>query len=117
MSTIRRIWITKVLKLSIAPIETAPALGTPARSQNRTSMASRAAELGTASEMNCTPYWSISTGQKRISCIVAPIDENAWGTWESGESTRATSSHDQSASWNSSMIVSMPMLAKAEISV
>ena len=106
-----------MLKLSIAPIETAPALGTPARSQNRTSSASRAAELGTASEMNCTPYWSISTGQNRISCIVAPIDEKAWGTCESGESTRATSSHDHSASWNCSMIVSMPMLAKAEISV
>ena len=66
-----------MLKLSIAPIDTAPALGTPARSQNRTSSAIRAAELGTASEMNCTPYWSISTGQKRICCRVAPIDEKA----------------------------------------
>ena len=67
--------------------------------------------------MNCTPYCSISTGQKRISCSVAPIDEKAWGTWESGERIRAASSHDHSASWNCSMIVSMPMLAKAEISV
>ena len=72
-----RIWITKVLKLSSMPIERAPAPGTPARSQNRTSSANRAAELGTASEMNCTPYCSISTGQNRISCRVAPIVEKA----------------------------------------
>ena len=77
MSTIRRIWITNVLKLSIAPIETAPAPGTPARCQNRTSSARRAAELGIASWMNWTPYWSMSTGKNRISCIVAPIVEKA----------------------------------------
>ncbi len=49
-------WITKVLKLSSMPIDSAPAPGTPTRSQKRTSSASRAAELGTAREMNWTPY-------------------------------------------------------------
>ena len=67
--------------------------------------------------MNWTPYCSMSTGMNRISCIVAPIVENACGTCESGDRMNATSSHDQSACLNSSTMVSMPMLANAEISV
>ena len=67
---------------------------------------------GPRAEMNWTPYWSISTGQNRISCSVAPIVENACGTCEMGDRSRAASSHHQSAFWNSSTIVSMPMFGE-----
>ena len=63
MTMINRIWMQKPLKLSIIPIDTAPAAGTPTRSKNRISRATLAAELGTASAMNWIPYWSIRTGQ------------------------------------------------------
>src|SRR5262249_36808221 len=62
MIRINRICSTNVEKLSINPIEIAPPASTPLRWKNRTSSATRAAELGTASEMNWTPYWSIRTG-------------------------------------------------------
>ena len=62
----------------------------PARPGGRRSWAPRG-------ETNWTPYWSISTGQNRISFSVAPIVENACGTCESGDRIRAASSHPQSA--------------------
>ena len=116
MITIISIWIKKVLKLSIMPIDTAPAPGTPTRSQNRTSSATRAAELGTARAMNWTPYWSMSTGQNRIWCKVAPIVEKACGTCANGVTINATKSHAQSACWNSLTMVSMPTSANVEMS-
>ena len=68
-----------VLKLSIMPMVTAPAAGTPTRSKKRISSATLAAELGTASAMNWIPYWSMRIGQKRILLRVAPRVEAAWG--------------------------------------
>ena len=52
MVKIRGIWMTNPLRLSIRPIESAPPVSTPLRWKNRTSSATRAAELGTASWMN-----------------------------------------------------------------
>ena len=91
----------KVLKLSIMPIVTAPAAGTPTRSKNRISRATRAAELGTARAMNWIPYWSIREGKNRNGYVVAPIVENACGTCATGVSAIAASSHALSALWNS----------------
>ena len=117
MTTIISIWIKKVLKLSSMPIETAPAPGTPTRSQNRTSRATRAAELGTASAMNWTPYWSMSTGQNRISLQGGPHRrEGLRHLRERRHDQRDAASHAQSASWNSLTMVSMPTLANAEMS-
>ena len=110
------IWIKNVLKLSSMPIEIAPAPGTPTRSQNRTSRATRAAELGTASAMNWTPYWSMSTGRTVISCRVAPIVEKACGTCANGVTINAARSQAQSACWNSLTMVSIPTSATAEMS-
>ena len=89
MTRINRIWITKPLTLSISPIESAPPVSTPCRWKNRTSSATRAAELGTASWMNWTAYWSMRTGANRRSRTDAPIVENPCGTCESGARSRA----------------------------
>ena len=52
----------KPLKLSIMPMPMADAGGTPNRSKNRTSSASRAAVDGRHRAMNWIAYCSISTG-------------------------------------------------------
>ena len=115
MIRIRRIWITKPLTLSINPIESAPPVSTPCRWKNRTSSATRAAELGTASWMNCTAYCSISTGANSRSRTDAPIVENACGICDSGARSRAVAIHTMSADFSSSQRVWMPIPASAEI--
>ena len=84
ITAISTIWMQKVLKLSSMPTVTAPAAGAPMRSKNRISRATRAAELGTARAMNWMPYCSISDGTNRNGYLLAPIVENACGTWASG---------------------------------
>src|SRR4249919_4160400 len=79
MMRIKRIWMTNPLRLSIKPIDSAPPVSIPLRWKKRTSSATRAAELGTASWMNWIAYWSIRTGRYSRSATEAPIVENAWG--------------------------------------
>ena len=115
MTRISRIWITKPLTLSISPIESAPPVSTPCRWKNRTSRATRAAELGTASWMNWTAYCSIRTGANSRSRTDAPIVENACGIWETGARSSAVASHTMSADFNSSQRAWMPTFARAEM--
>ena len=58
----------------------------------------------------------MSTGQNLMDCMVAPIVEKACGTCAKGVTINAATSHAQSAFWNSSMMVSMPTSANAEMS-
>ena len=116
MARIRRICTTNPHTLSIRPIETAAPDSAPLRWKNRTSRATRAAELGTASWMNWIAYSSISTGTNRTGRMDAPIVEKVSATWTTGASSSAASSHVPSACLSSSTRVWRPTSAMAAMS-
>ena len=57
----------------------------------------------------------MTTGPNRTGRMQAPIVENAWGNATTGASIRASPSQIRSASWNSSMRLSRPTFATAEM--
>ena len=107
--------MTNRLRPSISPIESAAPVSTPLRWKNRTSSATRAAELGTASWMNWIAYCNIRTGTNTMSRTDAPSVENACGTWEIGARIRAVSIHARLADFSSSQRASRPTCASVEM--
>ena len=107
--------MTNPLRLSIKPIESAPPVSTPLRWKNRTSSATRAAELGTASWMNWIAYCSIRTGANSMSRSDAPSVENACGICEIGARISAVSSQAMFADFSSSHRLWRPTFASAEM--
>ena len=107
--------MTNPQTLAITPMESAPPPSMPLRPKKRTSRASRAAELGTASAMNWMAYSSMRTGPNRSGRNEAPRVATAWAIGTIGESSVAAASHSRSAPLNSSTRLASPTLATVEM--
>jgi hypothetical protein len=87
----------------------------PLRPKKRTSRASLAAELGTASAMNWMAYSSMRTGPYRRGRNEAPRVAKACTVGITGESANAMTNHPRSAALNSSIRLASPTSANAEM--
>src|SRR4029453_18667050 len=115
-TTMSRTWMMTPETLATPAMESAPPASMPLRPKKRTSRASLAAELGTASAMNWMAYSSMRTGPYRRGRNEAPRVAKACTIGAGGENANATASQPRSAALNSSIRLASPTLANAEMS-